>query len=412
MALLDRPGTRTARLISYKAVSEVAGKAAVLALLAIAARKLSASDFGLLSVATTLGWIGSVASDFGLQLYLGREISRTSRPAEVLWPLFRIRLGTAAAALLVISAAGWFFAPAGTRLPFLLIASAPVVTSVSEFINYAYRGLDRSDLESGLTLAQRVGALVIAAVALHVSPTLVTVGLALSISAVGALAVSLLIARRLTSAALAHWSTGPLGHFSWRSLFQDIAPIGAGLVLSALYFRIDVFLLEKWSGLGQVAHYSAVFRLVDAMRLVPAAVLTVLLPQLFGKRDTEFARKLALGLTMLAVGITLVTWPMAGWLVTVAYGPSYAAAAPILRILLLSFPLLTLNYSLTHQLIGWDQPRAYAACCAVALAANLALNAWLIPQSAGIGAAWATLGTEIVVTLMCLVALQRAHTSR
>ena len=68
-------------------------------------------------------------------------------------------------------------------------------------------------------------------------------------------------------------------------------------MLSALYFRVDVFLLEQWSGLEAVAHYSAVFRLVDAMRLMPAAVLAVVLPRLFGARDPEFARRLAGGLT-------------------------------------------------------------------------------------------------------------------
>jgi O-antigen/teichoic acid export membrane protein len=151
------------------------------------------------------------------------------------------------------------------------------------------------------------------------------------------------------------------------------------------------------------------------MRLIPAAVLTVVLPRLFGARDPEFARRLAGGLTAFAVIVTLVAWPLASWLVSVAYGPAYADAAPILRILLLSFPLLTLNYSLTHQLIGWNQPRAYALCCVAALIANLALNAWLIPKAAAIGAAWATLGTEVVVTLMCVIslgALQRSHTSR
>jgi O-antigen/teichoic acid export membrane protein len=143
--------------------------------------------------------------------------------------------------------------------------------------------------------------------------------------------------------------------------------------------------------------------------------MTVVLPRLFGARDPEFARRLATGLTAFAIVVTLVTWPLASWLVSVAYGPAYADAAPVLQILLLSFPLLTLNYSLTHQLIGWNQPRAYALCCAAALVANLALNAWLIPTAAAMGAAWATLGTEVVVTVMCvffLGALQLSQTSR
>jgi O-antigen/teichoic acid export membrane protein len=51
-------------------------------------------------------------------------------------------------------------------------------------------------------------------------------------------------------------------------------------------------------------------------------------------------------------------------------------------------------------------------CCLAALVANLALNGWLIPANGAIGAAWATLGTEVVVTAACLVALYRAQTSR
>src|SRR5213079_1858632 len=51
---------------------------------------------------------------------------------------------------------------------------------------------------------------------------------------------------------------------------RDVWPIGAGIVLSALYFRIDVFLVQLWSGTEAVAMYNAVFRLVEALRLFPA----------------------------------------------------------------------------------------------------------------------------------------------
>src|SRR5688572_2374274 len=107
MALLRPQDTRTAQLVTYKAASEIVGKAAVLGLLVLAARTLSPSDFGILSIATTLGWMASVASDFGLQLYLGRAITQAAAPAEVLWPLFAIRIRAAAAALVLIGAISW-----------------------------------------------------------------------------------------------------------------------------------------------------------------------------------------------------------------------------------------------------------------------------------------------------------------
>src|SRR5207302_9153314 len=88
------------------------------------------------------------------------------------------------------------------------------------------------------------------------------------------------------------------------------------------------------------------------------------------------------------------------------YQARYAAAVPAFRILLLSFPLMAANMALTHQLVGWDGQRAYAALCAVALVVNLALNARLIPALSIDGAAWATLGTEVFLTAGCAIALR------
>jgi O-antigen/teichoic acid export membrane protein len=76
------------------------------------------------------------------------------------------------------------------------------------------------------------------------------------------------------------------------------------------------------------------------------------------------------------------------------------------RILTLSFPLLSLNYALTHQLIGWEGERAYAAICGGALIVNLGLNARLIPALSIDGAAWATFGTEAFLTAGCITALR------
>jgi O-antigen/teichoic acid export membrane protein len=108
----------------------------------------------------------------------------------------------------------------------------------------------------------------------------------------------------------------------------------------------------------------------------------------------------------LAAGVAaIVLWAAAGWLIPLVYAARYDAAVPAFRILLLSFPLMTLNMALTHQLVGWDRQGAYAIICALALCVNLALNARLIPLLAIDGAAWATLGTEMFLAAGCAIAL-------
>jgi O-antigen/teichoic acid export membrane protein len=151
--------------------------------------------------------------------------------------------------------------------------------------------------------------------------------------------------------------------------------------------------------------YNAVFRLVEALRLFPAAVLAVTLPALVRARDLRALLHVSVPATLFAAAVTVVLWLAAGWVIPFVYGARYAAAVPAFRILLLSFPLLSLNYALTHQLIAWDGQRMYAALCGTALAINVALNARLIPRWSIAGAAWATLGTEMFLTAGCGVGL-------
>jgi O-antigen/teichoic acid export membrane protein len=179
------------------------------------------------------------------------------------------------------------------------------------------------------------------------------------------------------------------------------------VLLSALYFRVDVFLLERWTGTTAVGLYNAVFRIVDALRLFPAAVLAVSLPVLCRAQDLRPVVRLAAPLTAAACGTTAVLWISAAWIVPDLYGGAYTEAVRPFRTLLLAFPLMTLNYALTQQLIGWHGQRAYAVICAGALGFNLLLNAHLIPALGMNGAAWSTLWTEAFLTIGCGLALTR-----
>jgi O-antigen/teichoic acid export membrane protein len=186
---------------------------------------------------------------------------------------------------------------------------------------------------------------------------------------------------------------------------RDVFPIGLGILFSALYFRIDVLLVQLWLGTEAVAAYNAVFRLIDALRLFPAAVLAVVLPVLCRAGDLRPLAYVSTAVTGGAVIAAALLWVASDRVVTLAFGPHYRAAVPAFRVLVLALPLLSLNFALTHQLVAWNHQRAYAVVCGTALVTNLALNAWLIPTLSIEGAAWATLGTELCVTSGCLVAL-------
>lgn len=387
-------------LVAYKAFADAAAKGSLFVVTILAARRLSPWGFGVFGLGTTLGWMLTVVADFGVQMHLARVVARAPDAAGALlarW--WRVRIitstgcvATLAAALVIIRV------DSRMTIALLLFATAYAASGIVEFFNYFYRGLSRSDIESSLTIGQRAATLLFAVAVLSWRPEVEWLAAAFLGPALVTALWTIRIARGFGGAPAAHPTAGD-------SFVRDVLPIGMGIVLSALYFRIDVLLVEFWAGTEAVARYNAVFRVIDALRLFPAALLAVALPALCNATTLAMVGRIAASVTAFGIVVAALLWLTAGQLVPALFGDQYAAAAPAFRILALAFPLLSLNLALTHQLVGWNRQRAYAGICAASLAVNVVLNAWLIPALSIDGAAWATLGTELCVTGGCAAAL-------
>ena len=88
-------------------------------------------------------------------------------------------------------------------------------------------------------------------------------------------------------------------------------------------------------------------------------------------------------------------------LILVLYGEAYASAGPGLSILALALPPLFVNLVLTHQLIAWRRPLSYMWACVVVLILTIPLNAMLISWGGAVGAAWAVVGRELFLSMIC-----------
>ena len=399
-------GRRHTLLVLYRGASDVAARGAMSVVTIVAARQLTRDDFGLFALASTLGWLGAVAADFGIQAHLARTVSQHPSGKDLLRRWLPVRIVTGLGALLLAWIASIVLGvPHQVTWPMLYFMLADAAGGPTDSLCYFFRGLDWTDLESTFTLVQRGSMFVLAVGALWWRPNVALLGQAMLVPALQPSQWPVHCAWRLASGMEAsdRWTAGPLG----REFLHGVAPIGIGILLSALYFRIDVFLLERWSGTTAVALYNAVFRVVDALRLFPAAVLAVALPVLCRAGDLKPLVRLAAPLTAAACGVAVVLWLTAG---VGRAGPlrrAYAEAVPPFRTLVLALPLMALNYALTQQVIGWHGQRAYAAVCAGALGFNLLLNWQLIPALGMTGAAWSTLWTEVFMTVGCGISLAR-----
>jgi O-antigen/teichoic acid export membrane protein len=390
-------------LVAYKASADVASKMVTLVVTVAAARTLTADDFGVMALAMTTGWLLGVASDAVLPMFAATSIANADAAGEgtravarevVRW---RVRLALIAAA--IAAGLAGVLVPEGAALAFGLIVLHQLFGAMLDTVAHVFRGLGRTDIESTIALAHR-GAIAFGALTvLSVSPSLIALAFALVVPPALAFGSAIWVIRRVTREGSAY-------SLSARTFARSVIPLGAGVLLSALYFRIDVFFLERFHGIEIVGLYNAAFRIVDALRLFPGAALAVAYPLLCAATDVRPLLRLtgvvAASSLVVAGGVFLAAPP----LLTLIYGNSFAIAAPPLRVLALAIPLFFINYALTHQLIAWGQQRAYVTTAVAALTVNISLDLLWIPRWQMTGAAAATVVTEVVVCAGCLIALR------
>jgi len=399
---------RDARVrIVLKGGADVVGKAVTLVITVAAARILNADAFGVMALAMATGWLLGVATDAGLSMHLARETARQAgQGRQLLIEVLRLRAGLAYVAATMIAFFTPSIVPPHWKMQFVLIVFAQLTGAIIETVAHYFRGIERSEIESAIHAAHRFTTLVLALIVLLWWPRLDFLGAAMLAPALIALAISIGISWRLSG--IREQGSGIRESEIRASLLtpstfaRDVLPLGAAVLLSALYFRIDVFFIERWQGLEAVGGYNAVFRLVEAMRLLPAAVMAVTFPMLVQATDTRLVQRIGAALAIAGVVLALICALGSSVIVPLVYGRPYLYAAPTFAILSLALPLFFLNYALTHQVIGWDGQRAYLLIVTLALVTNVAANFTLVPVEGMIGAAIATLLTEVVVTAGCL----------
>lgn len=386
--------------IALKGLADVTGKAAMLVITVVAARRLNPDPFAILAFAMATGWLLGVATDAGLSMYLARETARQPRRSrQFLVEILSLRAGLAFLAATIAVLLAPVLVPAHWRIQFVLVVAAQLCGAMTETIAHYFRGLQRSEIESAIHAADRLTMLALALTVLWWWRRLDYLAVAMLIPGAIAVAASSLIALRLADGD----ETGaPLDPARF---CRQVLPLGAAALISALYFRIDVYFIQQWHGFQPVGGYNAAFRLVEALRLVPAAVMAVTFPLLVNTRDTTLVRRIGARLMAAGVVLAIVCALSATTIVPLLYGSRYAYAAPAFAILSLALPLFFLNYALTHQVIGWGGHAAYLVVVTLALAANVAANLAFVPERGIAGAAIATVLTEVVVTAGCVAAI-------
>lgn len=399
------------RLLSNSAVvllGDLLQKALGLAVVLLLSNYLDVSGFGLYAYIFAYVGFFSVFADFGLNQILVREISRDPEAAgKYIGSSILVRLVLAAVLYLSMLAVFYLLGESGRNFRLLSIAAL----SIFFLFGSSYQGFYQSRLRMIYPVMIRSGTRIL------------TVGLLLGLMAAGAGLEAIIVMETATgllgalvlvlisrSEIRPDFSVSP--RFC-RTLMREALPIAILNFCILVYFRIDVVMLAHMQDNTAVGLYSAANRLVEALPMIPAALMMSLFPLLSMDYDQNRAsferlfRKSMKFLSIIIAPIVVFVHLFSEEITRLLYRDSFSESASVLGILVIAQVFVYFNILFTNVFISSRRQKLISWVTVAMAFANVGLNLLLIPGYSFVGAAAATVITEILGTALALYLLKK-----
>jgi len=197
-------------------------------------------------------------------------------------------------------------------------------------------------------------------------------------------------------------------------MLRSSLPLFLMAVTSLVHFKVDTLMLGFMRSYQEVAIYEAGAKLLEASRFLVRPLTLIFYPvcaEMAGRAEwtglRPLVRKIALAAVGLAVTLAAGVIVLAPWIVPAVFGSGFDDSVPVLRILSLSVPFLFLASIGSFLAMVLEVEGRAIGILSLGVAANVGLNAVLIPKFGGVGAAWTTVCSEAIVASGLLILVLR-----
>jgi O-antigen/teichoic acid export membrane protein len=171
-------------------------------------------------------------------------------------------------------------------------------------------------------------------------------------------------------------------------------------LLAYVIIRVDLLLVNGYKGAAQAGLYSVAVALADGMLVLPTVVGLILLPRVAGGAGDEVTAAVFRVTALLYGVLCLVTIPLAGPAVRLAFGGPFAGSVSLYLWLLPGIYSLGMTTVLANHFAGRGFPRQAMLVWFAGLAVNLAMNLVLLPRY---GTVVASVSSSVAYTLLLVL---------
>lgn len=390
------PGNRLAVNILSLTTAQIIVKLINVVVSIAVVRYLGTDELGRYAYVLAFAYPFGALADFGLGTFAIREMSRNpARESELFRTLQRALVGLAGLGWVTLMGAG---AALHYRDSILLVSlglagAANVLSAVTTPLLAVLTS--REELHRVAVyqvLASLLGSIAIVA-ALAGGGTTVALLFAATIANLCMWAVAYALVRRLPERVPI--AAGPVFR-----MIREAAPFGLLLIAFALYYRVDMLILQWLRDAREVGLYAAAYRFLDISIPLAASLGRPFYPRFSSLAEGEsgsITRILDVSwqvLLALGLPVTVMFFMTADLLVALLFGPEFGEAGGLLRILVWGgLPLFMIAIPV-QALMARNRVFHLAAVYGASTVLNILLNLAMIPRWGAAGAAVATVCCE------------------
>jgi O-antigen/teichoic acid export membrane protein len=382
-------------------------------------RVLGPEGSGSYTYATVVFMWFEIIANFGLSLYLTREVSRDrARAGQLLLNTSALRVALALMGipllLLFIGIRQTTVTPAlntETLIALGLLYVGMIPSSLSTGLTSLYYAFERAEIPAAVATVAAVckaifglialvsGAGIVGLAAVSILTNLITLSILLyygrsMIRGSGAPRIERSLIRRMTGE-------------SWFLMLNHL--------LATIFFQIDIIIIEAIHGARMVGQYGVAYKWVLALNIIPSFFTQAMLPIMSQQAHTDrpaLRRMYVLAIKLLfsaAIPIAIIfnfgAWSLVGLLGGAEYLPDSAIAT---QLMIWSIPIGWMNSLTQYVLVALDLHRRITRAFIVAVIFNITTNLIFIPTFGYAAAAITTILSELVLFIPFVMLLHGA----
>jgi O-antigen/teichoic acid export membrane protein len=376
-------------------------------------RYLGPESYGVYSYALSLVGLFAAFATLGLDHIVIRNLTRGRyEEGEIMGTALGLRLCAGVATMAAISAVVLQTQDDPLRQFVVIVVAGKLVFTAADVFDFWFQSKIRSKyvvwVRSSVTLMYAGGQAlcILAGFSVRAFAILVTLQALLQV-------IGTFTAYKIVSEDATRWRIR-LG--AARDMMRDAWPlIIAGLSI-AVYMKIDQVMLGEMKDDATVGIYATAAKISELWYIIPTAIAGSVYPKIVELRESsapehyrQRMQDIYDAMAAIAYVIVIPVFLTAEPLIDLLFGESYAESSEVLKVHTWAFLFVAVGVIRGRWLVAENYTRFSMVAALIGAIVNVGLNYFLIPEYAGVGAAWATLLAQVASVLLSCLLWSRLH---